>query len=110
MKLVASIAASLALAKAQEADMTDMEEIDMPMEMEEPWYSFMEPFVQVEDSEDKIIFKVEEPSMYLLKQKDGNKMNLKTPWYTRKYEIKPKASSFEFQFKETIPGMSVLRM
>lgn len=108
MKLVATIAASLALARAQEAGMTDMSDMEMHEEHEQPWYAFMEPFVQVQDLEDKMIFKVEEPSMYLLKQKDGMKMNLKTPWYNRKYEVKPKDTSFEFQFKETIPGFSML--
>merc|ERR1719461_2539567 len=82
------------------------------MEYGQPWYQFMIDSGNLKLDEEKMIFKIEEPAIYIMQQHDGMKRNIKTPWYNQKYEIKQKETektkTLEFEAKETVPAYEII--
>lgn len=110
MKLIELTAATLAAIKAQEMMGDDINMGDENMiEEEQPWWMMLEHLgFDIQDTEQRTVFKLDDPKIYYLHQKDGKKVNLKTPWYNRKYEIVDKETSHQFAFKETVPAYNIL--
>jgi hypothetical protein len=117
MKLVAATAAAMAtvsMVKADgHADHGDDHDMMVP-EMEQPWYQFMLDSGNLQIDENKMLFKTEDPKIYILNQHDGMKRNIKTPWFNQKYEIKNKMDNenlprtFEFEAKESVPAWGLI--
>lgn len=110
MKLVAATAATMAYVASAQEEVMPMEG-DM-MEYGQPWYQFMVDSGNLQIDEEKMIFKIEEPSIFIMQQHDGMKRNIKTPWYNQKYEINTKETEksrvMEFEAKETIPAYEII--